>query len=102
MSIPIVHNFRKWGGLPYGARPQLDPYTGKFEKIEPFPGACGDCGKPESVHPVITERAETLKEAGEKLYDALRAVQQAIYHGEDENDEQIEAALQAWERRNCE
>jgi hypothetical protein len=37
---------------------------------------------------------------GGQLYDALREVQMALFHGEDEDDKQIEAALQAWERRH--
>lgn len=45
---------------------------------------------------------QRLKASGEQLYDALRAVQQAIYNGEDENDEQIEKALQAWEKKYLE
>lgn len=100
MAVSIVHNFRKWGGLPFGTPPSRNIFTGRQEPVEPFPGACGDCGKPESVHPIVTERPETLKEAGEKLYEALRAVQMAVYMGEDEDDDQIEAALRAWEKRN--
>lgn len=34
-----------------------------------------------------------------EMYTALRNVQQAIYLGEDEDDQEIEGALQAWERR---
>jgi hypothetical protein len=39
------------------------------------------------------------EELGDILYTALKEVQQAIHLGEDENDEQIEQALQSWERR---
>lgn len=41
-----------------------------------------------------------LERLAEQLYDALKAVQIALYEGEDENDQQIEAALYAWERRH--
>lgn len=45
---------------------------------------------------------DKLKRIGWKLYFALNNVQQAIYMGEDEDDKEIEEALQAWERRGLE
>lgn len=37
---------------------------------------------------------------GEQLYEALKNVQMSLFHGEDEDDQEIEKALQAWEKRN--
>lgn len=42
----------------------------------------------------------SCEDIAEQLYEALKEVQQAIYLGEDEDDAQIETALQAWERRH--
>lgn len=46
------------------------------------------------------EEIQKLKKISEQLYEALKEVQGALFEGEDENIQQIEEALQAWERRN--
>lgn len=45
------HNrYRVWSGWKFGENPPYNRATGKFEPVEPFPGACGDCGKAKEEH----------------------------------------------------
>lgn len=49
----------------------------------------------------MTDQRADCVAIAEQLYDALKAVQIALYEGTDEDcDEQIEAALHAWESRH--
>lgn len=48
----------------------------------------------------IPKELRNLPAVAEKLYDALKAVQVVGYIDDELNYSQIEAALQAWERRN--
>lgn len=51
-AIPLktYHKYRPWAGHPFGTKSVYNSYWGRYEAIEPFPGACGDCSKAKEDH----------------------------------------------------
>lgn len=72
----MYHKWRAWGGPHFGSYPKWNSLSGKYDPIEPFPGACGDCGKPKIDHISEWTHQQKLDTLAELADEARRCVDQ--------------------------
>lgn len=46
----VDHKWREWANVRFGESPIWNSWTRSWEPVEPFPGACGDCGRDKETH----------------------------------------------------
>lgn len=75
------HRYRKWEGHKLGTPPGYDYVTGRQKVIEPFPGSCGDCGKPKEEHidqMTHEQKLEMLRTLKEQAEESARKTQELL------------------------
>lgn len=76
------HKFREWGGPRFGTKPNWIASRSQYDPIEPFPGACGDCGKPQELHiseMTYTEKVRMLDELAEDARKGAEKIQELLF-----------------------
>lgn len=78
----MYHKYRKWGGLPFGTKPVYNYFAGYWEPVEPFLGACGDCGREKELHVDTWTHAQKMRMLDDLAEEAKKGadrVQELIY-----------------------